>query len=145
MKTHLSLPTRQLELSIDFYRVLLDVEPAKRYEDYALFISDQPPLELALHPAADPKPDASAHFGIAVDAPEAVEAATQRLRAAALPLDIETGEICCYARQDKVWASDPDGRCWEVYYVLEETEARGDADVDCCAGQTSCCAPAAAP
>ena len=30
--------------------------------------------------------------------------------------------VCCYARQDKVWAHDPDGVAWEYYTVLEHIE-----------------------
>ena len=39
---------------------------------------------------------------------------------------------CCYARQDKVWVSDPAGHRWEVYTVLEDVEAPP---------AEACCAP----
>jgi hypothetical protein len=32
------------------------------------------------------------------------------------------GAVCCYARQDKVWAHDPDGLAWEYYTVMEHIE-----------------------
>ena len=38
-----------------------------------------------------------------------------------LAVEPEPGAICCYARQDKVWARDPDGVDWEHYTVLEHT------------------------
>lgn len=41
---------------------------------------------------------------------------------AGLALDIEIEETCCYAKQSKARATDPDGRRWEVYTVLEETQ-----------------------
>jgi hypothetical protein len=34
---------------------------------------------------------------------------TSRLAAAGLPVDPRPGTVCCYARQDKVWARDPMG------------------------------------
>jgi len=61
-----------------------------------------------------------------------VNAAVERLRAAGLKLDIETDETCCYAKQNKVWATDPGGRRWETYVVLEETEERDGRSVKCC-------------
>ncbi len=73
-----------------------------------------------------------AHYGFAVDAPEAVDAAIARLQAAGYPVDIEREETCCYAVQTKVWATDPDGRRWETYHVLAETAARDAAAPACC-------------
>ena len=135
MRTHLSLPTRRLDDSVAFYRHLLEADPAKHFDDYALFVTDQPALELALgrwDGTLPDRPDAASHFGIAVDSPQAVDRAMQRLQAAGVPIDVERGEVCCYAKQDKVWATDPDGRRWEVYHVLEETQERDGAGSACC-------------
>ena len=46
-----------------------------------------------------------------------------------LALDVEREETCCYADQAKVWASDPEGRRWETYFVHEEAD------------QSACCPP----
>jgi len=146
MKTHISLPTRDLSASVAFYRTLLDSPPAKHYDDYALFVAERPGLELALAPSSHARPDPSAHFGIAVEDADAVNKAVARLQSAGLPVDVETEKICCYARQSKVWSTDPDGRRWEVYYVIEETEQAMDTDSPCCANDTgansprNCCA-----
>ncbi len=128
MKTHLNLGTRDLEKSVSFYRTLLDAEPAKKYEDYALFLTDQPALELALDADPSAKASESAHYGVVVDSVHDVDAAIARLQAAHVAIDVEREETCCYAAQTKVWAADPDGRRWEIYTVLEDTERRDD----CC-------------
>ncbi len=135
MKTHLNLATRDLEASMAFYRTLLNSQPAKQYEDYALFLTEDPGLELAL--SFDPRAKSSedVHYGIAVETPDLVGDAIERLKGAGLPMDIETEQICCYANQNKVWATDPDGRRWETYYVISETETRNDENMTCC--QTS--------
>lgn len=93
MKTHISLHTTDLERRVAFYTTLLDVSPMKRYDDYALFITEKPGLELALN------------YGIAVSSSDAVDAAIARLQAAGLPTDIEVavleevaeneGSSCC--------------------------------------------------
>lgn len=141
MKTHLNLATVDLGKSVAFYRTLLNSEPAKHLSDYALFITDEPGLELALDLNPDIKPSHGAHFGVVVDSTEAVDAAIERLQAAGVETLIEREETCCYANQTKVWATDPDGRRWEVYTVHEETEERDDADTTCCAtdAEKSCC------
>jgi catechol 2,3-dioxygenase-like lactoylglutathione lyase family enzyme len=136
MKTHINLSTRDLARSIAFYKTLLDAEPQKSFEDYALFVTDDPGLELALASDRSATIGESAHYGVAVAAVEDVDAAIARLQGAGLATRIEREETCCYASQTKVWTADPDGRRWEVYAVHEETLERDGADccaVDCCA------------
>ena len=48
MRMHLNLATRDLDASVEVYRTLLLSEPAKHYADYALFLTEQPGLELTL-------------------------------------------------------------------------------------------------
>src|SRR5260370_32696359 len=50
IRFHLSLNVSDLARSIDFYRVLFGVEPAKRRADYAKFELDGPPPVLSLEP-----------------------------------------------------------------------------------------------
>ena len=144
MKTHLNLGARDLAKSVAFYRTLLDAEPAKSFDDYALFITDDPGLELALDRDANAEAGRAEHFGVVVDSSAAVDAAIARLQTAGLAVDVEREETCCYAKQTKVWAADPDGRRWEVYTVLEETEERNEGGISCCSdadeGAEECCA-----
>lgn len=64
-----------------------------------------------------------------------VERMIARLHAAGLPADVEREEVCCYAKQTKVWSTEPDGRRWETYYVIEDTQERDDPQ--CCADVAS--------
>jgi catechol 2,3-dioxygenase-like lactoylglutathione lyase family enzyme len=143
MKMHLNLATRDLDASVAFYRTLLVADPVKHYDDYALFLTEQPGLELALD--LDPKTVVreGAHYGVVVEDAAAVDAAITRLKLAGYPIDIETGETCCYAVQNKVWASDPDGRRWETYYVIAESEERDNEATTCC--KTEAAATSASP
>jgi catechol 2,3-dioxygenase-like lactoylglutathione lyase family enzyme len=89
VKMHLNLATRDLDRSVAFYSTLLSAKPAKQLSDYALFITENPGLELAL----DLDPDAQAghghHFGIVVDSAEAVDAQIQRLQSSGYAVGIE--------------------------------------------------------
>ncbi len=127
MKMHLNLATRNLDASVAFYRILLAAEPAKHYPDYALFVTENPGLELALD--ADPAITVheGAHYGVVVEKAEDVEAAIVRFRAAG------------HAVQNKVWAVDPDGRRWETYFVIADTEERDQHDASETAATTACC------
>jgi hypothetical protein len=46
-----------------------------------------------------------------------VRSAIQRFTDAGLALFTEDNTDCCYALQDKVWVTDPDGNRWEVFVV----------------------------
>jgi len=126
MKMHLNLATRDLNASVAFYRTLLLAGPAKHYDDYALFLTEAPGLELALD--LDPQIEVreGAHYGVVVESAAEVDAVTERLEAAGYAVDIEKEESCCYAIQNKVWATDPDGRRWETYHVVAEVAERGE-------------------
>jgi catechol 2,3-dioxygenase-like lactoylglutathione lyase family enzyme len=143
VKTHLNLATTNLARSAAFYATLLDASPTKLRDDYALFVSEDPGLELALDVRDSVAPAQDAHYGICVEDIADVERAIARLERAGLVSSIEREETCCYANQTKVWASDPDGRRWEIYTVLEETEHRNDSATTCCSAPNesrSCCA-----
>ena len=146
MKMHLNLATRDLDRSVAFYSTLLDAEPLKKLPDYALFVTEQPGLELALDLDAAAEAGHGQHFGIVVDSEGAVDAQIARLQAAGHAVDVEREETCCYAVQTKVGASDPEGRRWETYVVHEESEARDDDEGTCCrteaavASGATCCA-----
>lgn len=142
MKTHLSLATQNLNESVAFYSTLLNSKPAKHYDDYALFLTESPGLELALTLNPRARISSDAHYGLAVDTPDLVDSAIERLKGAGIAVDIETEEICCYAKQSKVWATDPDGRRWETYYVIAETDEGESEDMSCCrdtGNETTCC------
>jgi catechol 2,3-dioxygenase-like lactoylglutathione lyase family enzyme len=131
MKTHFNFATADLNASVSFYSSLFKARPAKVRPDYALFIVDDPGIELALDARAEVRPTTDAHYGIYVESSSDVNDAIDRLTAAGLPTAVEREETCCYANQTKVWATDPDGRRWEIYTVHEETQERDDPS--CCA------------
>ena len=141
MKTHLNLATSDLDRSVAFYSTLLDAKPAKVLPDYALFVTDEPGMELALDLRPAVVATSDAHYGISVESTADVERAIERLSIVGLVASIEREETCCYANQTKVWATDPDGRHWEVYTVHEETDQKIEAAASCCASDDSerCC------
>jgi catechol 2,3-dioxygenase-like lactoylglutathione lyase family enzyme len=145
MKMHLNLATRSLDRSVAFYSALLAAKPVKQLSDYALFITENPGLELALDLDAEAQAGHGQHFGIVVDSTEAVEAQIERLQAAGHEVEIEREETCCYAVQTKVWASDPEGRRWETYVVHEESDDRDDEETTCCRSDASVAGAGVAP
>jgi catechol 2,3-dioxygenase-like lactoylglutathione lyase family enzyme len=122
IKFHLSLNVTDLARSIDFYRVLFGVEPAKRHVDYAKFELDDPPIVFSLVPRAPGPGGSLSHLGFRVATAEEVHQAQERLAAAGLCTQDQKKTLCGYARQNKVWVKDPDGNFWEIYAVEEDVE-----------------------
>ena len=159
LKTHVSLMVDDINQSVAFYQAMFGTQPVKHKADYAKFDLDEPGLNLALeasHQRQKPTPltrtmqqlqrwfpgqlgvrDADrhlSHLGIQVDSTAAVKAAIARFKSAGLATFEEADTDCCYALQDKVWVTDPDGNSWEIFVVkVADTDpATTPAAVSCC-------------
>jgi len=150
-RVQLALNVDDIDAAVAFYSELFSAQPAKRRPGYANFAIDDPALKLVLieNPGSGGTLN---HLGVEVASTEEVVAATSRLAKGGLPTQVEDedGTTCCYALQDKVWATGPGGERWEVYTVLAdagaELEGKTLADVGsgpaaasargsaCCAG-----------
>ena len=165
-KPHVSLNVRDVDASVEFYRALFGVAPAKHYRDattvhsllqddagadsrrtrsgYAKFDLDAPALNFVLNemPGHVQAHGALSHLGLQVDTTDDVLALRRRVEAAGLSPRDEMGVNCCYARQDKFWLADPDGNEWEVFAVLEHLTPEQLRELDtrgACAGTASAC------
>ena len=143
-RVQLALNVSNIDDAVDFYSKLFQTEPAKRRDGYANFAVDSPPLKLVLieNPSAAGSLN---HLGVEVFSTDEVAATQARLAGEGLATATEQDVTCCYARQDKVWADDPDGAPWEVYTVLGDSDTpAGDLrTVDTCGA--GACATAAIP
>ncbi len=120
MKVHVALNTPRFDESVRFYRTFLGLEPVKLKPGYAKFDVAEPGLNLTLNASNridSPVAGALNHLGIQVASTEAVREAAERLKAEGLATFEEENTDCCYALQDKVWVTDPNGYRWEVFVV----------------------------
>jgi catechol 2,3-dioxygenase-like lactoylglutathione lyase family enzyme len=147
-RVQLALNVSDLDSAVAFYSRLFQTEPAKRRPGYANFAVADPPLKLVLLEVADAAVRGSGtvgalnHLGVEVGSTDAVGQATARLAEAGLATAAEENTTCCYAVQDKVWVSDPDGAPWEVYTVLADAPA--DVVTSGRVGDSACCGTVAA-
>jgi catechol 2,3-dioxygenase-like lactoylglutathione lyase family enzyme len=133
LKAHLAINVRSVPGSIDFYRRMFGIEPAKVRQGYAKFDVANPPLNFTLNEAPFGERGALSHMGIQVASTDDVLAMRDRwAREGLIPREeMKTG--CCYALQDKAWVRDPDGNEWEVFVVLEDNlPEKGAASRSCC-------------
>ncbi len=135
LKPHLALTVADVEGAVPFYTALFGGEPVKLEPGYAKFEVSDPALNFTLN-EGDRGVGLGAfnHAGIQVDSTQEVIDAGRRLADAGFPTREEMGVTCCYARQDKVWVSDPEGTPWEVFAVTADVEAEPKASpATCCA------------
>jgi catechol 2,3-dioxygenase-like lactoylglutathione lyase family enzyme len=132
LKAHLALNVKSVEKSIEFYRLMLGIEPVKVRRGYAKFDVQNPPLNLTLNQVPFGERGALSHLGIQVASTDDVLRMRERWAEAGLTTRDEMQTNCCYAVQDKTWVQDPDGNQWEAFVVLKDNLAE----------TTMCCAAA---
>lgn len=155
LKAHLALNVKNVEVSLEFYRKLLGIEPSKVRTGYAKFDVQNPPLNLTLNQHVFNERGALSHLGIQVASTDDVLSIRERWAESGLLTRDEMQTSCCYALQDKTWVRDPDGNEWEVFVVLEDnlaetapcecgtkvTEPVSNIEAVKAEGATACCAP----
>jgi catechol 2,3-dioxygenase-like lactoylglutathione lyase family enzyme len=136
-RVHGAWAANDLEASVAFYQTLLGQEPSKRRPGYAKFEVLSPALNLTLNETQNATaPELPQHFGIQVKTPDRVAEWADRFEKAGVTVRREEQVSCCYAVQNKVWATDPTGHSWEVFVVTDpdvDQYAPGDSASGCCA------------
>src|SRR4029079_7469766 len=152
LKAHLALNVKDVEVSLEFYRKLLGIEPSKVRTGYAKFDVQNPPLNLTLNHHAFNERGALSHLGIQVASTDDVLAIRHKWEKAGLLTRDEMQTDCCYALQDKTWVRDPDGNEWEVFVVLQDnlaetspcecgTKLEDATEAQAVEPASACCAP----
>lgn len=135
LKAHLAINVRDTEKSLEFYKKMFGIEPAKVRTGYAKFDVQNPPLNFTLNQVAFTDSGALSHLGIQVASTDDVLKLRDRWNEHGLNAREEMDTTCCYAVQDKAWVKDPDGNEWEVFVVKEDNlpESIGNKDAaECC-------------
>jgi catechol 2,3-dioxygenase-like lactoylglutathione lyase family enzyme len=134
MRPHLSLDVRNVPASVAFYQKVFGVAPQKQTQDYAKFDLTEPSLNFSLVSSTG-RLSSVDHLGIEVESVEDIAAWKEHLQAHGILERVEENIACCFARQDKLWFSDPDGNAWEVFTVHEQLPVEGTLS------STGCCIP----
>ena len=137
MRPHLSIDVRHVPTSVAFYEKVFGVAPQKQTEDYAKFDLTAPALNFSLVSTTGTISRVN-HLGIEVESVDQIAAWKQRLQKQGILQRVEDDIACCFARQDKLWFTDPDGNAWEVFTVHEQLAVTGPL------AQTGCCVPKSA-
>jgi catechol 2,3-dioxygenase-like lactoylglutathione lyase family enzyme len=134
MRPHVSLDVRNVPASVAFYQKVFSVAPQKQTADYAKFYLTEPALNFSLVLSTEDVSRVN-HLGIEVEATDDIARWKQRLQKQGILEKVEKGVECCFARQDKLWFTDPDGNPWEVFIVHDQLAVSGTLK------STGCCVP----
>ena len=144
-RLHVHLGVQNLDQSIRFYSTLFAAEPTVVKADYAKWMLEDPRVNFAIsegHGAAGIQ-----HLGIqAQDADELAEI-YGRLQQADRPVLEEGATVCCYAKSEKSWISDPQGLAWETFLTHGDSTVYGGNGPAIGSNQpvkatSACCGPA---
>jgi lactoylglutathione lyase len=138
---HVHLHVDDLSKSMAFYSHLFAAEPARVERDYAKWMLDDPRVNFAISTVGHGV--GIDHLGIQADDESELAELKVRAQAADRTLLDEGETVCCYAKSEKHWVTDPQGIAWEHYRTLEAavvygqsraTDAPADVASACCAG-----------
>jgi len=134
MRLQLALNVRNIEEAVSYYTKLFDTQPHKHKEGYASFAIDNPHLKLVL--IENPNSvDRINHLGVEAENNEELSEVMNRLERDGIADEFEDKTTCCFATQDKVWSTEPQGLNWEWYTITDDNpkEANTPNSRVCCA------------
>ena len=136
---HVHLHVDDLGKNIAFYSKLFAAEPARREDDYAKWMLQDPPVNFAISTRGSST--GVDHLGIQADSAEELSELKARARTADLALQDDGETSCCYARSEKHWITDPQGVAWEHFHTLGNIPVFNEKAQPAVAGEAACCAP----
>ena len=133
---HVHVSVDDLDANIRFYSTVFGMPPTVLKEDYAKWMVDDPRINFAiskrgLKPGVD-------HLGMQVESEAELASLREQVAAAEIPALDQVNTVCCYARSDKYWITDPQGIAWETFHTLDSVPVYGESLQ---VKQTGCCSP----
>lgn len=138
-RMHVHLGVKDIAESVGFYSALFGARPTVLQGDYAKWMLDDPRVNFAISTRG---PAGLDHLGMQVDDTAELKEAADQLTAAGAAVLHQDDTVCCYARSDKAWVSDPQGIAWETFFSHGSATVYGeDKSEPAAAAASSCCAP----
>ena len=123
-RMHVHVSVNDLGESVRFYSAMFGAEPSILKSDYAKWMLDDPRVNFAI--SARERAPGLDHLGIQAESPDELREIAGRLAGAERPILEQKGTVCCYARSDKAWATDPSGLAWESFFTMGESTVYGE-------------------
>jgi catechol 2,3-dioxygenase-like lactoylglutathione lyase family enzyme len=115
---HVHVGVTDIDASIRFYSTLFAAEPTVRKPDYAKWMLENPRVNFAISHGRGPL--GIHHLGIQAEDRAELDDVYGRLERADRPTLNEGETVCCYAKSEKSWVTDPQGISWETFLTQSE-------------------------
>lgn len=148
---HVGLFVSDIDETILFYNKFFGIEPLKIKANYAKYELVSPALVISFVVDRERVSSNFGHLGIQVNSSIELKDKIELIQNEGLEYTEENQVSCCYALQDKIWVSDPDGIRWEVYQFHEDVETNDAHEATtccsskinekdtCCEADAQCC------
>ena len=114
-RLHIHVRVDNLTESIDFYNALFNTSASVVKSDYAKWMLEDPKVNFAI--SAGHSKSGIEHLGIQADNEGELNEIYANMKNAKGKI-LEEGEtVCCYAKSQKSWITDPQGVSWEAFYT----------------------------
>ena len=140
-RLHVSFGVKDLEKSVLFYSTLFGAEPSVRRPGYAKWMLDDPRVNFAISTVGQGR--GIDHLGIQAEDEAELTELKARGQAADRTLLDEGETVCCYARSEKHWVTDPQGIAWEHFKTLDGAVPVYGQPRPAAEAESACCAPGA--
>ena len=120
---HVHLHVADLHQNIAFYSKLFAAEPARIEGDYAKWMLEDPPVNFAISTVGRSK--GVDHLGFQVESEDELAELRRRASEADRTLFDEGDTVCCYAKSEKHWITDPQGLAWEHFRTMDASKTFG--------------------
>jgi len=136
---HVHLGVLDLPASIRFYSGLFGMAPTVRKDDYAKWMLDDPRVNFAISQRG--RAAGLNQLGLQAESAEELAGIREQFDAADVAAAVaEPGALCCYAKSDKHWVTDPQGIAWEAFHTLDSIPLFG-AETESETAAAACCSP----
>jgi catechol 2,3-dioxygenase-like lactoylglutathione lyase family enzyme len=134
---HVHISVDDLDANVRFYSGMFGVPPTVLKPDYAKWMVEDPRINFAISKRGVTL--GVDHLGLQVESDAELNALRAQAAAAEIPALVQADAVCCYARSDKYWITDPQGVAWETFHTLESVPVYGEMPRT---ESTACCRPA---
>jgi catechol 2,3-dioxygenase-like lactoylglutathione lyase family enzyme len=137
---HVHIAVDDIETNVRFYSSMFGATPTVLKPDYAKWTLDDPRINFAIS-----KQGLKAgvdHLGVQVESETELRQLRDQVASAEIAALDQKNALCCYARSDKYWVTDPQGIVWETFHTLESIPVYGNTSR--AETTAACCSPATA-
>ena len=138
-RLHVHIGVDDLTQSVGFYSALFAAQPTVIESDYAKWMLDDPRVNFAISQRG--RAAGLNHLGLQAESAEELAGIREQFDAADVAAAVaEPGALCCYAKSDKHWVTDPQGIAWEAFHTLDSIPLFG-AETEKETAAAACCSP----